>query len=191
MLKLTNLYCFHSAKIIFLLFRVSARRSRWPGDKTSAGRQSVSNRLCCIRWGITMHFRWCILYYKENSLLSFLRIVLLTGWEACSKIGRAVSDNCGNRKRSWNVHHISVLETHVVGFPEWLQVTYQQLAPVLIIGPLHVSALRHCATSRKVAGSIPNGVIGIFHWHNPSGRTVALGLTQPVTEMSTRNISWG
>jgi len=23
--------------------------------------------------------------------------------------------------------------------------------------------LRHCATSRKVAGSIPNGVIGIFH----------------------------
>ena len=29
------------------------------------------------------------------------------------------------------------------------------------------------------------------HWHNPSGRTVALGLAQPLTEMSTRNISWG
>ena len=28
--------------------------------------------------------------------------------------------------------------------------------------------LRHCATNRKVAGSIPDGVIGIFHWHNPS-----------------------
>jgi hypothetical protein len=27
--------------------------------------------------------------------------------------------------------------------------------------------LRHCATSRKVAGSIPDGVIGIFHCHNP------------------------
>jgi len=25
------------------------------------------------------------------------------------------------------------------------------------------SWLRHCATSRKVAGSIPDGVIGIFH----------------------------
>ena len=49
----------------------------------------------------------------------------------------------------------------------------------------------HCATSRKVAGSIPDGVIGIFHWHNPSGRTMALGSTQPLTEMSTRNISWG
>ena len=31
------------------------------------------------------------------------------------------------------------------------------------------SWLRHCATSRKVAGSIPDGVIEIFHWHNPSG----------------------
>ena len=33
--------------------------------------------------------------------------------------------------------------------------------------------------------------IGIFHRHNPSGRTMALGLTQLLTEMSTRNISWG
>ena len=24
----------------------------------------------------------------------------------------------------------------------------------------------------KVAGSIPNGVMGIFHLHNPSGRTM-------------------
>ena len=52
------------------------------------------------------------------------------------------------------------------------------------------SRLRHCATSRKVAGSIPDGVTGIFHWHNPSGRTMALGSNQPLTEMSTRNVSW-
>jgi len=51
--------------------------------------------------------------------------------------------------------------------------------------------LRYCATNRKVAGSIPAGVIGIFHWHKPSGRTMALGSTQSLTEMSTRNISWG
>jgi len=50
---------------------------------------------------------------------------------------------------------------------------------------------RHSATSRKVAGSIPDGVIRIFHWHNPSGRTMALELAQPLKEMSTRNISWG
>ena len=30
-----------------------------------------------------------------------------------------------------------------------------------------------------------------FHWHNLSDHTVALGLTQPLTEMSTTNISWG
>jgi hypothetical protein len=42
------------------------------------------------------------------------------------------------------------------------------------------SWLRHCTTSRKVAGSIPDGVTRIFHWHNPSGCTMALGLTQPL-----------
>jgi hypothetical protein len=51
--------------------------------------------------------------------------------------------------------------------------------------------LRHCATNRKVAGSIPDGVTIIFHRHNPSGRTMAMGSTQPLTEMNTRNISWG
>ena len=30
-----------------------------------------------------------------------------------------------------------------------------------------------------------------FHWNNPFGRTMARGLTQPLTEMSTRDISWG
>ena len=45
--------------------------------------------------------------------------------------------------------------------------------------------------SRKVAGSIPNGVIGNFREHNPDGSTMALGLTQTLTEMSARNISWG
>ena len=52
------------------------------------------------------------------------------------------------------------------------------------------SWLRHCATSRKVAGSIRYNLIGIFHWRNPSGCTMALGSTQPLIEMSTRNISW-
>jgi hypothetical protein len=49
-----------------------------------------------------------------------------------------------------------------------------------------VKALRY-----KVAGSIPDGVTGIFHWLNPSGRTMALDSTEPLTEMSTRNVSWG
>jgi len=40
--------------------------------------------------------------------------------------------------------------------------------------------------NQKVTGLIPNGVIAIFHWHNSSGCTIALGLTQPLTEMSIR-----
>jgi len=51
--------------------------------------------------------------------------------------------------------------------------------------------MMHYATNRQVAGTIPDGVIRIFQWHNPSGRTMALGSTQPLTEMSTRFISWG
>ena len=44
--------------------------------------------------------------------------------------------------------------------------------------------LRRCATNQMVAVSIPAGVIGIFHWHNPSDRTMALVSTQPLTEMA-------
>jgi hypothetical protein len=42
----------------------------------------------------------------------------------------------------------------------------------------------------KVAGSIPDSVIGIFHWYTLSGHAMNLGSTQRVTEMSIRNISW-
>jgi hypothetical protein len=45
--------------------------------------------------------------------------------------------------------------------------------------------------NRQVAGSIPDSVTGIFQWNNPSGRTMALGSTQPLTQMITRCISWG
>jgi hypothetical protein len=47
------------------------------------------------------------------------------------------------------------------------------------------------ATSRKVAGSIPDEVSGYFNLLNTSSRTMALGSTQPLTERSTRNLSGG
>jgi hypothetical protein len=40
-------------------------------------------------------------------------------------------------------------------------------------------------------GFVPDAVVEIFHCHNPSGHTMALGSTQPLTEMSNRNISCG
>jgi hypothetical protein len=51
--------------------------------------------------------------------------------------------------------------------------------------------LRHYATSQKVAGSIPDEVIGFFSWPSSSSRTMALGSTQLLTEMNTRNLPGG
>jgi hypothetical protein len=56
-------------------------------------------------------------------------------------------------------------------------------------GRKYMAVLFRLATKRKFPGSIPDGLIGNFHGHNPSGMTMVLGLTQAVTEMSTRNIS--
>jgi hypothetical protein len=50
------------------------------------------------------------------------------------------------------------------------------------------SWMMHYATSRKVAVSIPDEVFGLLDWSNLSNYTVTLGLTQPLTEMSTRNL---
>jgi hypothetical protein len=52
-----------------------------------------------------------------------------------------------------------------------------------------VEALRY--TSRKEARSIPDGVTGIIHLLNLSGRTMTLRSTQPLKEMSIRGISGG
>jgi hypothetical protein len=50
--------------------------------------------------------------------------------------------------------------------------------------------LRYCATNQKVAGSIPDGVMEFFIDINRD-RNMALGSTQPLTEMSTRGTSRG
>ena len=53
----------------------------------------------------------------------------------------------------------------------WLTVLQPQVISIHIL----------CSICRKFAGSIPNGVIGFFHLHNPSHRIMALELTQPLT----------
>jgi hypothetical protein len=40
-------------------------------------------------------------------------------------------------------------------------------------------------------GSIPDEVTGFLNWPNPSRRTMTLGSTQLLTEMSTRNVPRG
>jgi hypothetical protein len=46
-----------------------------------------------------------------------------------------------------------------------------------------IEALRYKPEGREL---IPDDIIRIFQWHNPSGRTMALGSTQPLPA----NISW-
>ena len=61
-------------------------------------------------------------------------------------------------------------------------VSYLQISVhicVYVRGMLWCSWLRHCTKTWKVVGLVP------------SDHTVALGLTQCLTEMSTRGISWG
>jgi len=45
--------------------------------------------------------------------------------------------------------------------------------------------------SRTVPGSIPGSVTGFFSDIFPSDRTMALGSTQRLVKMSTRNFFWG
>jgi hypothetical protein len=50
--------------------------------------------------------------------------------------------------------------------------------------------MRHYATGRKVADSSPDEV-DIFNLPYPFSPTMALGWTQPLTEINTRNFHWG
>jgi hypothetical protein len=43
----------------------------------------------------------------------------------------------------------------------------------------------HCATSQKVACSIPDSISQVFHRLNPYGLSVAVVITQPSTQVST------
>jgi hypothetical protein len=51
--------------------------------------------------------------------------------------------------------------------------------------------LRHYVTCQNVAGSIPNEAIAFFKGSDPSTCSMALGLTQPLTKMSTTNLPGG
>jgi hypothetical protein len=51
--------------------------------------------------------------------------------------------------------------------------------------------LTHPRTSRKVADSTPDKVIGFFSWANPSSRTTAMGSTQPLNRNEYQESSRG
>ena len=54
-----------------------------------------------------------------------------------------------------------------------------------------MAVLIRLTTNHKVSVSIPDDVTGTLNYHNPPCSTMALWSTQPLIEMSTKNISWG
>jgi hypothetical protein len=68
------------------------------------------------------------------------------------------------------------------------QFQFLPLGELNVIFSAVVARLGHYATSRKVVGLIPDGIIGFLNLPNPSSRTMALRSTQPLTQMSTKNL---
>jgi len=62
---------------------------------------------------------------------------------------------------------------------------------VVVVVTVVLPAAVCCATNRKVAGSIPAGVSGIFIDIKSFRSHYGPGVDQPLPEMSARNISWG
>ena len=145
----------------------------------------------CV-WPIIVYTAWqytgCI--FTNHSVHSFTKYRVRNYQSQCTQLDNIQSAHlqitvytAGQYKEcvftNHSVHSLTIYRVRI----------YQYL--ISFWGARWHSWLRNCATSRKVAVSIPDGVTGIFQWHNPSGRTMTLGSNQPQTGLSTRCISWG
>jgi hypothetical protein len=90
---------------------------------------------------------------------------------------------CGNTERHVSHPAVSVLRQRIH--------VYVQNPLAYLWGTRQHSWLSHYATSRKVPGSSADELTGLYNWPHPSNRTMALGSTRPLTEMSTRNLRGG
>jgi len=126
----------------------------------------VNTCICFKIWNSSLYHKYMVIWYAQQSCRSSRR------WT----------------RRSIKVYHIYIHAYLIICCLHILLYHVKfYLVRVHIWGTRWRIWLRHCATTRK--GSIPDGVTGIFHWHCPSGRTMALGSTQALTVMSTRSIS--
>jgi hypothetical protein len=147
-----------------------------------------------------------ILFITKNSFFPLLRWRGTKNW--CKSGGKGcmyIKDWC-NQSSSFFYYDCFVnIQTPLVDFAPtspniislWFVLNIHRMWPPIVLWRIQgmwtavAQWLRYYAPNRKVTGSIPNGVIGIFHSHNPFDCTLVLGSTQPLTEMSIRNISWG
>ena len=134
----------------------------------------------------------CYKQFGTNSIivLMFLESQRVHIWSTCKVCNKTWSVVLLNKKIHLLLSQVYCV-WQVVKTPTFISNNPEFWAPLSIVGGTRCcSWLRQCVTSRKVAGFIPDGVIDAFHLLNPSGRSMALGSTQPLTEMNTRSISW-
>jgi hypothetical protein len=73
----------------------------------------------------------------------------------------------------------------------WQFGMFAERTVVIVVATQSPCHLRHYTTSQKVMGSIPDEVTRFLNLPKPSSHIMTLGLTQPLTEMNTRNIPEG
>jgi hypothetical protein len=99
--------------------------------------------------------------------------------------------------RQWNISsHIFMWTLWHIWFSR-MDLRKNHLSYIIFLSYLPIGVtrwrnwLRLYATSREVAGSIPDEVIGFFNRPNPSSCTMALGSTQPRKRNEYQESSWG
>jgi len=133
---------------------------------------------------------WCAFSWLRTGFSSIADSCTSSNKHLCIKKNKKFHYYLSDCELSYTCAMVLALTTHSLS-PFWSIKLFILWPSTFPVGTAVAQWLRCCATNWKVAGSIPDDVIGIFYWHNPSDRTMALGLAQPLTEMSTRSISWG
>jgi hypothetical protein len=145
--------------------------------------------------------KWCEAKRSEvnwREVKIFRELCVLSSIDSYVAVCRCCAVHCLIIIYMVYTHRHTHTHTHTHTLPKFIQFqptylpaflpTYTYISVHKYVTYVHVNT--YLRTSRKVAASIPDGVIGIFHWHNSSDYTMALGSTQSLTEMSTRNVSW-
>jgi hypothetical protein len=152
----------------------------WLAERGSRGIAPLMLNLG-IRWGLVVNATSRPLYPREIPPVSILQEAgcawgpFLTSTENLALTGFRTSDRPARSDSLYRLKGKAYAMILLSVYP-WLQVLNQPidfLESRCKLGTRWRNWLRHCATRWKVAGSIPDGVTGIFHWHSPSGRIMA------------------
>jgi hypothetical protein len=138
----------------------------------------------CIHFSLCNYLAHCVPQPSVSTFLLIRTVVTSATFNGGLKHSSVITSNlkCLTKLVPWlqdpPFHCLSFPPT---GLSNTTRVT-ENLRPQLVV------ALRYNPEGRGFDSRFVNEM---FHWHNPSDRTMVLGLTQPLSEMSTRIISWG